>query len=101
MSFVTTRPDSIGETAANLHEIGVTMSAHDDGVTPLITNVESPAHDLVSIVTSMLFSMHGELYKAIARQALSLIHISEPTRLRCSSYAVFCLKKKKDKYIPS
>lgn len=40
--FVTTRPDSIGETAANLHEIGVTMSAHDDGVTPLITNVESP-----------------------------------------------------------
>lgn len=49
MSFVTTRPDSIGETAANLHEIGVTMSAHDDGVTPLITNVESPAHDLVSI----------------------------------------------------
>ena len=27
--------------------------------------------------------------------ALSLIHISEPTRLRCISYAVFCLKKKK------
>ena len=26
---------------------------------------------------------------------LSLIHISEPTRLRCISYAVFCLKKKK------
>src|SRR5660398_329446 len=25
---------------------------------------------------------------------LSLIHISEPTRLRRSSYAVFCLKKK-------
>ena len=28
---------------------------------------------------------------------LSLIHISEPTRLRRISYAVFCLKKKKDK----
>ena len=26
---------------------------------------------------------------------LSLIHISEPTRLLSSSYAVFCLKKKK------
>ena len=26
---------------------------------------------------------------------LSLIHISEPTRPRLSSYAVFCLKKKK------
>src|SRR5659263_10537 len=31
-------------------------------------------------------------------QNLSLIHISEPTRLGMISYAVFCLKKKK-KYI--
>src|SRR5660397_281511 len=29
---------------------------------------------------------------------LSLIHISEPTRLRRISYAVFCLKKKKTNY---
>src|SRR5665648_1093831 len=29
-----------------------------------------------------------------ARQHLSLIHISEPTRLGMISYAVFCLKKK-------
>src|SRR5660398_177587 len=29
--------------------------------------------------------------------SLSLIHISEPTRLRRISYAVFCLKKKKQK----
>ena len=28
---------------------------------------------------------------------LSLIHISEPTRLLSISYAVFCLKKKKNK----
>ncbi len=28
------------------------------------------------------------------RVVLSLIHISEPTRLRRISYAVFCLKKK-------
>ncbi|GAB5780462.1 hypothetical protein JMUB7512_27790 [Staphylococcus aureus] len=28
-----------------------------------------------------------------ALSKLSLIHISEPTRLRCISYAVFCLKK--------
>ena len=31
--------------------------------------------------------------------ALSLIHISEPTRLLSISYAVFCLKKKKQIYI--
>eukprot|EP00658_Telonema_sp_P-2_P028670 TRINITY_DN21926_c0_g1_i2.p1 TRINITY_DN21926_c0_g1~~TRINITY_DN21926_c0_g1_i2.p1 ORF type:complete len:125 (-),score=1.01 TRINITY_DN21926_c0_g1_i2:32-406(-) len=30
-------------------------------------------------------------------QNLSLIHISEPTRLLSISYAVFCLKKKKNK----
>src|SRR5450756_2671185 len=30
-------------------------------------------------------------------QTLSLIHISEPTRLGMISYAVFCLKKKKKK----
>src|SRR5674536_378280 len=30
-------------------------------------------------------------------QVLSLIHISEPTRLLSISYAVFCLKKKKTK----
>eukprot|EP00658_Telonema_sp_P-2_P018482 TRINITY_DN17251_c0_g1_i5.p1 TRINITY_DN17251_c0_g1~~TRINITY_DN17251_c0_g1_i5.p1 ORF type:complete len:144 (+),score=11.13 TRINITY_DN17251_c0_g1_i5:524-955(+) len=29
---------------------------------------------------------------------LSLIHISEPTRLLSISYAVFCLKKKKKRY---
>src|SRR5428012_23318 len=33
--------------------------------------------------------------KAAAEQGLSLIHISEPTRLGMISYAVFCLKKKK------
>src|SRR5665648_1202247 len=30
-------------------------------------------------------------------ERLSLIHISEPTRLGMISYAVFCLKKKKNK----
>src|SRR5450756_3073158 len=32
-----------------------------------------------------------------AGSSLSLIHISEPTRLGMISYAVFCLKKKKKK----
>src|SRR5428012_15442 len=32
---------------------------------------------------------------AAAIQSLSLIHISEPTRLGMISYAVFCLKKKR------
>src|SRR5665648_1154726 len=36
----------------------------------------------------------GELQQLLS---LSLIHISEPTRLGMISYAVFCLKKKKKK----
>eukprot|EP00658_Telonema_sp_P-2_P080298 TRINITY_DN7965_c0_g1_i3.p2 TRINITY_DN7965_c0_g1~~TRINITY_DN7965_c0_g1_i3.p2 ORF type:complete len:116 (-),score=39.96 TRINITY_DN7965_c0_g1_i3:96-443(-) len=35
------------------------------------------------------------------REGLSLIHISEPTRLLSISYAVFCLKKKKKNTIPT
>src|SRR5665254_24605 len=39
----------------------------------------------------------GGEYTAASIQVLSLIHISEPTRLLSISYAVFCLKKKKKK----
>src|SRR5450756_2955090 len=55
----------------------------------------APAHSLetmtrdpmkCSVESSLLVSLH-----------LSLIHISEPTRLGMISYAVFCLKKKKKK----
>ena len=35
------------------------------------------------------------LQRAAQAVDLSLIHISEPTRLLSISYAVFCLKKKK------
>src|SRR5660398_327639 len=42
---------------------------------------------------SLLHSCH--IGRPRVPQALSLIHISEPTRLRRISYAVFCLKKKK------
>eukprot|EP00658_Telonema_sp_P-2_P056523 TRINITY_DN4497_c0_g1_i4.p1 TRINITY_DN4497_c0_g1~~TRINITY_DN4497_c0_g1_i4.p1 ORF type:complete len:522 (-),score=109.32 TRINITY_DN4497_c0_g1_i4:18-1583(-) len=38
------------------------------------------------------------LYALNLATNLSLIHISEPTRLLSISYAVFCLKKKKKKY---
>src|SRR5450756_971935 len=38
---------------------------------------------------------HDDLL-VVMEQSLSLIHISEPTRLGMISYAVFCLKKKKE-----
>ena len=38
---------------------------------------------------------YAEQLQAVGNLILSLIHISEPTRLGMISYAVFCLKKKK------
>ncbi|WP_232806204.1 heme exporter protein CcmD [Salmonella enterica] len=55
----------------------------------------------MTVAPLALLALHTVLQRrAILRgvaQQLSLIHISEPTRLRCLSYAVFCLKKKKKK----
>src|SRR5450756_2920508 len=54
-------------------------------------------------IFKLLASDHDNEYMMIdativrAHQHLSLIHISEPTRLGMISYAVFCLKKKKPK----
>ena len=43
----------------------------------------------------VFFRAMGPTMRTIAMSAaLSLIHISEPTRPRLISYAVFCLKKK-------
>src|SRR5678816_4366151 len=43
---------------------------------------------------SQMQRMYGKQFNALEFD-LSLIHISEPTRLLSISYAVFCLKKKK------
>src|SRR5450756_2772762 len=47
----------------------------------------------ISVVAPLLTG-HGKTWKELE---LSLIHISEPTRLGMISYAVFCLKKKNKK----
>eukprot|EP00658_Telonema_sp_P-2_P007677 TRINITY_DN12857_c0_g1_i1.p1 TRINITY_DN12857_c0_g1~~TRINITY_DN12857_c0_g1_i1.p1 ORF type:complete len:106 (-),score=25.31 TRINITY_DN12857_c0_g1_i1:30-347(-) len=64
-----------------------------------------PEHHQVRLVAGMdthcdcpfiqldLCHIAGDHHQVI--QGLSLIHISEPTRLLSISYAVFCLKKKK------
>ena len=47
------------------------------------------------LVTTLTRGYHFGLAEMITQQDLSLIHISEPTRLLSILYAVFCLKKKK------
>src|SRR5450759_662938 len=44
-----------------------------------------------------LFQYRFHAGRGLRGHSLSLIHISEPTRLGMISYAVFCLKKKKKK----
>src|SRR5450756_837803 len=47
--------------------------------------------NLAAVKATVVLWVHGE----DTLMTLSLIHISEPTRLGMISYAVFCLKKKK------
>ena len=50
-----------------------------------------PLDEFISAFVGTKFEPSGKVH------GLSLIHISEPTRLRRIPYAVFCLKKKKKK----
>ena len=73
--------------------------ALDVGATPLLLLLDS-SHQLRAFANTcrhrgmrLLPPGRGRCERIIC-PFLSLIHISEPTRLRCISYAVFCLKKK-------
>src|SRR5450756_85040 len=66
------------------------------------TGASSPAHSWPSIIAKRLNEQTGQevgltnpAVNGFTTLDLSLIHISEPTRLGMISYAVFCLKKKK------
>src|SRR5665254_30165 len=56
---------------------------------------QSPTSSLKSAARAEGFDLI--VTRCVTGLALSLIHISEPTRLLSISYAVFCLKKKKSK----
>src|SRR5450756_1802743 len=65
-----------------------TPAADEPGVVARV--VGAPAVSVTSSACSTIGSPSMPAYR------LSLIHISEPTRLGMISYAVFCLKKKKN-----
>src|SRR5450756_2367983 len=56
---------------------------------------ETPVDEVMRALDDLIHQ--GKILYAGVSEWLSLIHISEPTRLGMISYAVFCLKKKKKK----
>src|SRR5678815_5171810 len=101
----------LGLLAAQLVLVVIVLTRADDSQS-LKEHVLIPGFD-VAKVTRVQVSSSGEGAKTVdlvkrdagwvvasafdypGDQTLSLIHISEPTRLLSISYAVFCLKKKK------
>eukprot|EP00658_Telonema_sp_P-2_P057517 TRINITY_DN45969_c0_g1_i1.p1 TRINITY_DN45969_c0_g1~~TRINITY_DN45969_c0_g1_i1.p1 ORF type:complete len:136 (+),score=26.41 TRINITY_DN45969_c0_g1_i1:127-534(+) len=89
-----------------VQEFGCDVNALSDSsiynpIYPLFRAVEKNEADCVSELISLGANVNqinrdnGFTALHIAISNLSLIHISEPTRLLSISYAVFCLKKKK------
>ena len=69
MSFVTTQPEALTATAANLAGIGTTMSAQNSAAAAPTTGVVPAAADEVSALTATQFSVHAQMYQAISAQA--------------------------------
>src|SRR5450756_2797237 len=65
------------------------------GCTTVIQSDKESKNNLAIAFTNRGVAYRNKGQYARAIQDLSLIHISEPTRLGMISYAVFCLKKKK------
>src|SRR5678816_141751 len=94
-------PELVGECAKLRVEEGNKVIAHGFAIGVQTYRWDGTAWIFVA-PTAVLYEdedLHGEFATHFVGPTweLSLIHISEPTRLLSISYAVFCLKKKKKK----
>ena len=71
----------------------VTLSIEKGSFVVVLGHNGSGKSTLAKHFNAVLLPSGGAVY--VEGMNLSLIHISEPTRLGMISYAVFCLKKKK------
>src|SRR5450756_800413 len=77
----------------------VSLRRPDGRITAEVSRGLSAAY-LAAVRDPLMPSLPAEAAAAELLPLLSLIHISEPTRLGMISYAVFCLKKKKQTHQP-
>ena len=69
----------------------MTLVCHPTGLGSMVSNPDQT----FDIICELEFFRLQRMKKwSLMTSVLSLIHISEPTRLGMISYAVFCLKKK-------
>jgi PE family len=69
MSYVTTQPEALSATAANLAGIGAMMSAQNTAAAAPTTGVIPAAADQVSALAATQFAVHAQMYQAISAQA--------------------------------
>src|SRR5450756_2884129 len=96
LGMVCDTPGMLNMTTRELWSWAASEALNDAGI---------PATEIEALFVGNMIAEHTEgqyhLPYVLAQWTglgLSLIHISEPTRLGMISYAVFCLKKKKKKY---
>src|SRR5665809_99157 len=73
---------------------GIERRCREDVAFRVICASQTPDHATIARFRARHEDAIAELSGGVLELCLSLIHISEPTRLRRISYAVFCLKKK-------
>src|SRR5665648_1154926 len=78
---------------SSISEIADTLARNNISSAPIVT-INGETMGIVSEMDVLKAMGKPEWMKYDAECILSLIHISEPTRLGMISYAVFCLKKK-------
>jgi hypothetical protein len=69
MLYVTTQPEALNATAANLAGVGATMSAQNSAAAAPTTGVVPAAADQVSALAATQFAVHAQMYQAISAQA--------------------------------
>lgn len=72
MSFVTAQPEALAAAAGALDGIGTTLAAENTAAAAPTTAVVPAAADAVSALTATQFAAHGQLYQAVAAQALAI-----------------------------